>query len=234
MKKQFYLPKQEARLVIWFNNFSERVKNKYAAIFGISNSDADKLVEYAAFFSFLVSYAEMVRTFSEGLTKYKNGFKKSSLNTPLGSVPQLSITIPATIPTEAAMLKMISNTVNTIKAHPKYKTNMGEDLGIEGAVIEFKHDEYKPECEATAKRGVVDVDFIKKGVDAMNIYGNAIGSANAGEWVFLGTRTQSPYRDTRPLAVAGKPEHRRYHTRGVIADKEIGQQSDEISVTFGG
>jgi len=233
MRKQFYLPLKESDVVIWFNIFSEKIKNTYASTFGISNADADKLVEYAAFYAFLVGYLNQLRTFSQGVTKYKNAFKNSALNTPLPSVPQFTITLPAIIPTEAAMMKTIRSMVKRIKAHPKYTTAIGEDLGIEGAAHAFNADEYKPGSKAKSMAGFVEIEFIKRGVEAVNIYGNPVGS-DADEWVFLGTQTQSPFRDKRALAVAGKPEHRRFRLRGVMADKEIGQWSDMISVVFGG
>ena len=46
--------------------------------------------------------------------------------------------------------------------------------------------------------------------------------------------TEAPYYDTRPLAQPGVPEVREYKVRGMVADDEIGQSSDIVSLTFAG
>ena len=53
----------------------------------------------------------------------------------------------------------------------------------------------------------------------------------ATEWVKLAFDSQSPYIDTTPLAVAGKPEVREYRVRAVVADEEIGEFSDIATMT---
>jgi hypothetical protein len=235
MRKGFYLPRKESKLAEWLKNFSFKLKNEYASTFGIISTDADNIVAYAAFYSFLINYLDELRAFSKGLTKYKDIFKKSPLNTPLSSVPQFSIpVIPATLPSEAAMLITISNTVNAIKAHPSYAPGIGKDLGIEGTAHDFNPDQYMPKGKAKAMPGSVKINYVKKGVEAMNIYGNPVGSTNPDEWVLLATHSQSPYHDARALEVAGTPESRRYRLRGVIADKEIGKWSDVMTVAFAG
>ena len=67
-----------------------------------------------------------------------------------------------------------------------------------------------------------------------NIFSHPIGNTNPDVWEKLAYNSSSPYNDTRPLAIAGIPENRKYRARGVINDTEIGQWSDILSVTFGG
>jgi hypothetical protein len=231
MRRNHYFPKGEGKQVIWFNNFSKKLRNTYAPTFGISNAEADKIVDYAKFFEFLSVYLNSSRAFSEGLTAYRNTFKKSPIDTPLPALPQLNVTLPASIPSTQGMLATISKLVARIKAHPNYKANIGEDLGIEGSQHDFDKDKYMPKGNVRLQARHVEIRFRKKGVDAMHVYAH---DEATDKWILLGRQTKSPYRDKRPLAVAGKPEKRRYRLHGVMGDDEIGQLSNILEIDFGG
>jgi hypothetical protein len=56
------------------------------------------------------------------------------------------------------------------------------------------------------------------------------GRDGDAEFKFLARDTVPPYVDNRPLLVAGKPELREYKAVFVVADKEVSQFSDEITV----
>jgi hypothetical protein len=234
MKKQPFLPIQESKKVLWFNNFSGKLKDTYAALFGISSGDADKIVAYAAFYAFLISYLTGLRTFTQDLTKYKNDFFGAPLNTPNGALPAFSVTPPAIIPTEAGVYNIISPLIQTIKSHTNYTTAIGEDLGIVGNEQDIDLDTYKPEGKVFALPGAVKLDFSKKGVDGQAVYSRPVGSTDPNAWVKLANDFHTPYLDGRPLAVAGKPELREYKLRALIGDEEVGQWSDVITVTFAG
>ena len=77
----------------------------------------------------------------------------------------------------------------------------------------------------------VRIKFKKLGVDGLNIYSRLKGQP---AWKKLSFDSNSPYDDHAELAVAGTPEVREYRALGVIADEEIGQPSDIVSVTFAG
>jgi hypothetical protein len=81
------------------------------------------------------------------------------------------------------------------------------------------------------KGGLITLEFKKKGVDALAIYGRLRGTLG---WTKLGVDTSSPYVDGRPLAVAGVAEIREYMARGMMDDDEIGLESDIVCLVFGG
>ena len=73
--------------------------------------------------------------------------------------------------------------------------------------------------------------------EARHLYGVHIYARLVGQtvWTRIALDTSSPYIDGRPLAVAGVPEHREYMLRGCdINEAEVGQDSDIVSITFGG
>jgi hypothetical protein len=79
--------------------------------------------------------------------------------------------------------------------------------------------------------GRVHITFVKGKLSGVYIYTRLKGEIN---WILLAYDTYSPYDDNRPLAEAGKPEHREYMAIGAIKDKEVTLQSDIIEVVFGG
>lgn len=126
------------------------------------------------------------------------------------------------------LVPALRNTIKRMKTHSAYTEEIGQDLGIIGGDETMST---KPTLKGKATPNFVLLEFVKKGFDGVNIYSRLKGQA---VWTFLARDTQSPYHDTRALAVAGTPETREYMCIGVIADEETGEASDIVSVVFGG
>jgi hypothetical protein len=80
------------------------------------------------------------------------------------------------------------------------------------------------------KRGsVVEIDFNLANSEGVNIYSRRDGDA---DFKSLARDTVPPCVDNRPMLVADNPELREYipTRRDVVADKEVSQFSDEITV----
>ncbi len=78
------------------------------------------------------------------------------------------------------------------------------------------------------KRGsAFGIDFNLANTEGVNIHSRRDGDA---DFKFLARDTVPPYVDNPPMLVAGKPELREYKVVFVVADKEVSQFSDEITV----
>jgi hypothetical protein len=85
--------------------------------------------------------------------------------------------------------------------------------------------------------GVVEMEFNLANSEGVNLYSRRDGDA---DFKFLTRETVPPYVDNRlpsigsaeegSMLVAGKPELREYKAAFVVADQEVSQFSDEISV----
>jgi hypothetical protein len=85
--------------------------------------------------------------------------------------------------------------------------------------------------------GVVEIGFNLANSKDVNIYSRRDGDS---DFRFPARDTElaapdsdeggPPYVDNRPMLVAGKPELRKYKAVFVVADKEVSQFSDEITV----
>jgi hypothetical protein len=134
--------------------------------------------------------------------------------------------------TEATQLAVIRGIFTTLKVLPNWKSS-GADAQLQSSSSssQFDPSTYKPVISVELKGGLITLDFKKKGVDALAIYGRLRGTLG---WTKLGTDTSSPYIDGRPLATPGVAEIREYMARGMMDDDEIGLESDIVSITYGG
>lgn len=125
-------------------------------------------------------------------------------------------------------LPVLRNTIKRIKTHSGYTEAIGVELGIIGSEESLPE---KPVIKAKATANDVTISFTKKGFEGVNVYARLKGEA---VWKFLARDTNSPYNDTRPLTMPGIPETREYKCIGVIADEEVSEASDIVSVVYGG
>jgi len=121
--------------------------------------------------------------------------------------------------------------ISRMKTEGGYNEAIGKDLGIIGTMDILIEADYKPTLKAKVYPKYVKLDFVKKGVEAVNIYIRLKGES---EWKFLARDTKSPYHDTADLKVSLVPEVREYMCIGVISDEEFGHESDVVSVVFDG
>jgi hypothetical protein len=134
--------------------------------------------------------------------------------------------------TEATQLGIIRNILTTLKVLPNWKSS-GADAQLQASSSNSQLDPgtYKPVISVELKGGLITLEFKKKGVDALAMYGRLRGTLG---WTKIGIDTSSPYIDGRPLATPGVPEIREYMARGMLDDEEIGLESDIVSLTYGG
>ena len=78
--------------------------------------------------------------------------------------------------------------------------------------------------------GEVRVDWQKSGLDGVQIFAITAGQPPQ----MIGMDTSSPYLDSRPLAVPGTMEVRRYMLRGVVKDAVVTEDSDVQEIKFTG
>jgi hypothetical protein len=228
MKKKPYLPKPMPQRVIWLNTFATKLAT-HAATVGVSPAELALVVLMAAFYQYIAALIDLSRTFTQNLTQYRNILTNAALGTILDPLPSLAIPVAPMPPTTIGILTYISKLVQRIKGHTGYSEAIGEDLGIVGDESTFVEETFKPTGKAIQQIGYVKITFEKDECSSMHIY-----TWNGTAFVYLANDTESPYHDTRPLAVPGQPENRQFQLRGVLHDVEIGIPSDTINVTYGG
>ncbi|MFI5218502.1 MAG: hypothetical protein ACHQNT_03355 [Bacteroidia bacterium] len=205
MSKKYYLPRSENDLVNWLKNYKLKLAT-HGATLGLTAAEITAQQNLCD-----AMIAEIELNFQvQRDAQEQTAVKDARLNTDLPLVQQR---------------------VANMKTNSNYTTAIGEDLGVIGDETRFDQVNYKPEFKAQTFPGQVKLDFAKKGVQGIKFFSRNKG---APVWEFLALDTRTPYVDTRPLADPSKPETREYMGVGVINDEQVGQQSDIVTVVFGG
>jgi hypothetical protein len=129
-------------------------------------------------------------------------------------------------------LPEIRRVIKNMKSSKGYNDGIGADLQIVATAGSFSAETYKPTITAEAFPGYVRIKGKKVGADAFNIYMRLKGQPTFK--LIATNRSRFPFDDDSPLAQPGTAETREYQAMGVVADKEIGQPSDIVSVLYGG
>ncbi|MDB6059006.1 MAG: hypothetical protein JWO95_2850 [Verrucomicrobiales bacterium] len=118
---------------------------------------------------------------------------------------------------------------NRIKASAGFSLAVGDTYGINGPESTFNIHTAAPVIKGKALvNGQSQIDFTNPHGDGVNLYCKRGAETESS---FLARDTESPYIDTRPLLVAGKPEQREYKAVYVQDGVEVGNWSESVIVT---
>jgi hypothetical protein len=128
-------------------------------------------------------------------------------------------------------LKRITKTLIALKLHPAYTENIGNELGIIGVTTVLNRLTLTTSIRLAIFPGLVEVHFKKKRQAGVSIFSKLLGDEN---WTLVDNTTVTPYKDTRPLKVAGVPEVRQYMARFWDGDQHYGMESEAPSILYKG
>ncbi|GGH61286.1 hypothetical protein HNQ91_001033 [Filimonas zeae] len=207
MKKTYgyFIPKADAELLRWLNNFKEQI-----AIAGPSL----------------------------GLTPAQITDLQDKAQKGIDSL--LAVTVKKQVYADAVLFKnmvreeevsFIANTAAILKRHPSFTENIGGVLGIISPTTAQSRITLQPKLKINVFPEYVEIGFTKHNQTGVAIFSRIRGTE---EWTEVTKSERSPYKDTRPLQVAGKAEIREYTARCYSNDESVGQNSEVSVVVFGG
>ncbi len=200
-----YFPRSSAQQVPWLTNFKNKIA-VYGAILGLT---AEEIKEHQNYCDSTIEKINAVEA------------KKSELKAAVKSRDE----------TIAGKENRFRTDIIHIKTSKSFEKSIGEDLGIIGTNTNMNRSIYKPIIKAQLFAGEVQIKFVKKGVDSVNIYHRKKGD---NTWQFLSKNSKSPFNDKIILANPLQPEHWEYRAFGVKNDIEIGLPSDIVEIVFAG
>lgn len=207
MKKQYihFIPKADAKKLIWGTNLKEKA-SIIGPQLGLSPQQVTELESAADSLLTSITGVEVKRKDLEESVKARNKTVQESL-------------------------QVINRLIAQMKAHESYQESLGSSLGIVGSNRLFDLKEIKPVIKAIAYTGRVDITFNLQVMKCVTIYSRIKGTYG---WERLGNDYESPFQDTRPLAVEKQAEMREYMAFYFNGRDDIGQPSDIVSAVFGG
>ena len=240
---QDYFPTRHGDQIPWLKNYRNKI-GSYQTAGGFTSAEIAAQVADADFVLILLeTWLAYIAAFSQSATAYVQLICYGPLSTTISAVPLFNGNptvgpppLPAwpTIVAPGALLRIFAF-IAAMKKKPFYTHAIGEDLGLIGPEAVFDPSAVPP-VKSEALSGSVEFVFKKRApTESKSHMGVWFESQLEGEadFSFLAIDTSSPYNDTRPLKVAGKPEKRRY--RLCFWDGEPTRVwTDVIEVTFGG
>lgn len=203
MKKKPYFPKSTTALSAWSFNFKEKIAI-HAGALGIS--PAEVTAEET-------KCAKMIDGINDVITG-KTTFK------------EIVDARNKIIEVEGADLR---KDIKRHKAAEGYTEAIGASLGIIGSDTEFDTSTFKPVITVEPFGNLVQVRFLKKGVNGINLYVRRRGEES---FKLLSRATKSPFKYQPAMDESGKAVHWEYIAFGVIEDEEIGLASNTVSFVF--
>jgi len=242
MRHQRYYPIPVGDQIIWLVNFYTKLPG-YETALGLTGAYVDACVASCKFLVYVLqNWLPAVRTFNGAATTITqllaHGEGASAAVLPVFTVPDLPEGVVPVPP--GVLTPRLFDLVQQIKKTPGYTDAIGQDLGIigpeagvggEGAASApyVPVPKFKVTAKSTVTGPQVVLEFIKHGHTGVYIE-SRVGN---GSWEFLGTDTNSPYTDARPLQVAGQPEVRQYRMCFWDKSEPTNDWSDIATVTVG-
>ncbi len=153
----------------------------------------------------------------------------ADIDTQINTLGQAKATLKQTVATKKSKVKaaetLLRQFAKRIKAHAAYTTTIGNDLGIIGEDITIDEDNSKPILKLTKVPTGYRIEFsLLSHFDGVNIYKKL---SSETEYSFLARDTSSPYIDTKKV-----DNGTTYVAYYLIADDEVGQQSDAVLISL--
>jgi hypothetical protein len=222
-----YIPRTLSRLGPWFANFSTKLAG-HGPNLGVTATEVNQATLDNAAVQHVLNGMQVRQTDAQEFTAFRDEVLHGGEagRRPIPPAPG-AIEPPLPDPVPFAILPRTRDLAQRMKSHPAYTRAIGEDLGIE-APADAEPDP-RPGLTAAAETGfVVRLGFAMRGFPMIEIQ-----SERAGEpgFVTIGFDSAAPYLDSRPPAVPGQPEVRRYRARYHDAAGPVGEWSDTVSAT---
>jgi len=227
MKKQYYLPRKDQQRQPWLANFANKITG-HAAALGLTAAETASVIADNLMFAFIMSMLAAVETFKQSVTKFKNILRSGPLSEMLGAIPVFPALPAPPAAVDAGIFIRITRLVRKIKASPNYNETIGEDLGIVGDEMETDTSTWKPAISGKQVGSHVEIDWTKELSEGVDIY---VDRNDSRGWIFLTRDTQPGYNDTFAVAPGSNPVVWKYKAIYITGDEQVGNFSDEISVT---
>jgi hypothetical protein len=230
--KNYYLSSGDPEKVLWLQNFAGKVPT-VATKYGITGAEVTDVANGATVFAFWHNYRNQYEEYTQKLTAYRNelrdGVKAGGSASVLPTAPTVG-TLP-TVTVLPGIFPRVRALVRRIKGNIAYTEADGKDLGIIGEEQTTDFVAIKPAISTRfAAGGHPEIVWKKQGMDGIEIYVSRDGSP----YTLLAYDMRPNHIDAAPLPTLGTSSIWKYRAIYRFHDAQVGQWSDEVSVTVAG
>ena len=234
MAQKRWLPQAELDIAELLTKFGIKIA-VHGATVGLTPAEITELQALCACGAASIGLQNDVTKYAQGVTRFKNAVLLAT--EPVTAYPA-DFTKAAGLPaiSKAGVIPLLCMQVRRIKAHVGYTTEIGKELGIEGAETPMPSSAdlsaMKPVLVLTlASGGHPNVGWKKKGMQGIKLQ---VDRGDGHGMVFLATDTEPDYLDTTPLPASGVTAVWKYRATYIQHDVEVGQWCDPVSITVTG
>jgi hypothetical protein len=225
--KKYYLPRDEKGKLLWLKNFAGKI-NLYATILNVTPAEVTSIQNDLNYFDFVL---DMVNKYKQNVNQrvtYKNLLLNGDGSTPpIGGIPANPTFGTAPTAVSAGVIKRAIALAQRIKKQSSYTIAIGEELGIIGDEETIDVNTMKPILTIEKIAQKPNLKWKKQSMQGIRIYVDRTGNG----YEFLATDTQPDYLDKAPLPTAGTSAIWKYKAVYILQDEEVGEYSDEVSIT---
>lgn len=222
--KKYFLPRTEAGLRAWMRNFADKLGG-YATRYGITTEEVTDMLDSAKAFEQLQNYTDALDSCAQNATAMKNELRDG---VPAGGTPSVFAVIPTppVLLAQPGFLKRASSLAARIKDHMSYTIADGENLGLEGAPVEFDLNTVKPRItEVVSLPDKVIIGWTKGSMQGVIVQRSLDGvTFNDVDKDF-----KSPWEDMSQNRTSTS-EWRYYRLRYLYNDAQVGVYSEPVRV----
>ena len=222
-----YLPKDDAGKNLWLKNFSSKLAD-YTTLLELDPDEVVYMQKASAYFNYLLGFTEQLDNYTKAVYAYKKVLRDGNPNATDTMPVLLSDVAPDAV--GAGIFTRVSKMVSVIKNHAKYNQTIGISLGLVGTEVTIDFTTAKPLVKAEVKNSHAYIGWVKGHAQAAHIkadYGEGNGFAEVAQI------NSNHFLDPH-LPPAGESRIYKYMVRYVFHDEEVGEWSDEVSITITG
>jgi len=219
-----FIPVGKQQRVDWAKNF----KSNFPAVapdYGFGEEQVKNAVAACETIIYVITLAREAKKFSKICTIYRDGILAKEIKP--NSLPPLNLPDAPPVLFDKNPIGYLQEIAGYMKVQPKYTSSVGSLLRIAApsAASFASVRDAKPKIRKlrALANSVVRIDWIKSAAQGVIIESQR-GDETA--WTMIDRDMHSPFIDTRPPLVAGKPEERRYRLRYFINDEPVGVWSE--------
>ncbi len=201
----YYLPSSDPKLAVWATNFKSQI-SVHATILHLTPEEVVADQEYCDAITDVIQKVVSLKAQLKAAVKDRNHV----------------------LDTKGRKLRA---RISRYKTEENYTEAIGSSLGIVTPKRSKNPENYYAEISTRISGGQVQICFIKKLADGLNLY---YRKKNSDEWQLVSRITKSPFIHEVELETIGQPEKLEYLAYGVIDDVEIGKPSTIVQIVFGG
>ncbi len=226
----YFIEDSDAPFMLQIDNFAQKLP-AYATLLGFTPAEVSEAQADASFFGSILTADNMVEKYAHDYKHFKHLLRHGSKTEVITAPPAPLVLDPFPTTVAANVQNRFAKKAAKAKASTNYTSAIGQELGIAAVKPSFDVAAGKPDLKVVLNAGYPEINFHKLKYSAANLYKDS--GSGYGNLPFK-TLHAGHYRDMSPLPAAGVAQQLKYKMIYVYHDDEVGNWSDEVSVTVAG